>query len=245
MKASIITVSLNSEKTIGRTIKSINKQVDINLEHIFIDGNSSDNTMSIIKAESHSESKIISGNDSGLYNAMNKGIEISDGDFVGILNSDDWYADKYVLRDVKNSFKDNNLDFVYGDIKLFSKNGNITRHWKAGARCEKKLKGEQIPHPAFFVRKSALERVTPKFDEKYSIAADLKQQLILINKFGCKGKYIPRTLTNMSTGGVSNANLSAYMTNWKQSIAAYNEIMGSGGILFVFTKVLKKILKIT
>lgn len=245
MKASIITVSLNSEKTIGRTIQSINKQTDIDLEHIFIDGNSSDNTLNIIRAESCCENKIISGNDSGLYNAMNKGIEISDGDFIGILNSDDWYADEYVLRDVRNLFRNNNFDFVYGDIELFYKDRSTTRYWKVGVRCEKRLKGEQIPHPAFFVRKSALERVEPKFDEKYSIAADLKQQLILINQFRSKGKYIPRILTNMSAGGVSNANYSAYIEGWKQSVAVYNEIMGSGGILFVFAKVFKKILKIT
>ena len=112
MKISIVTVTLNSEKTLERTIKSVLGQNYSDVEYIIIDGGSTDGTLNIIEKYKDKISKVISEKDNGLYDAMNKGIKLSTGDIVGILNSDDFFYNEEVLSIVANSFEDK-------EIKLF------------------------------------------------------------------------------------------------------------------------------
>jgi glycosyltransferase len=152
---SIITVCLNSEKTLARTIDSIRNQTFRAVEYIVIDGGSTDSTLSIINDNKDIIDIFHSGKDQGIYDAMNKGINLSTGDIGGILNSDDFYDNDQVLNDVCKKFTETNADIVYGDIVYFSKDINkITRKWSPGKYSEKLLNsGWTIPHPALFVKK--------------------------------------------------------------------------------------------
>jgi glycosyltransferase involved in cell wall biosynthesis len=241
MKPSIVTVCYNSQDTILRAIQSVNRQSKGCVEHVFIDGGSIDNTVEIIKSSCTNPFKVVSEPDNGIYDAMNKGFRLASGDFVGFLNSDDWLADDNVLKDVSVLFEKRDIDFVFGDIEMFGQNGKLVRRWQADPQCAFRVHGRQIPHPAFFVRASVLRGINGPFDSTYKISADLKQQLIIINKLRCTGYYVARTLVNMSMGGASTKNPFAYLKGWSESVRAYNEVFGRGGFLFTAQKVFSKI----
>jgi glycosyltransferase len=241
IKFSIITVSYNSEKTIEKTLKSVSCQEHLNIEHIIVDGNSNDSTLAIIKKHVDTNIKFISESDDGIYDAMNKGVALATGDVVAFLNSDDIYVDSKVISDVAHKFSQNNIQYVYGDIDLISKSGSVIRRWIVGSDCEVKLHGKQIPHPTFFVLRDTILSLETPFDSSYKISADLKQQLLIINKSGARGAYIPRILVNMMVGGASTGSLSSYLLGWKESVKAYNEVFESGGFTFTFRKVFSKI----
>ena len=119
MKISIITATYNSEKTLKNTLESVLKQTYTNYEHIIIDGDSKDNTMEIVKQyEEKYQGKLryISEKDSGIYDAMNKGIKMATGDIIGILNSDDIYANENVLEKIAEKFKQTNCDGTYANL---------------------------------------------------------------------------------------------------------------------------------
>lgn len=239
-KISIITVSYNSEATIANTLRSVRTQTFMDYEHIIVDGASDDSTLSIVQREGRHVARLISEPDKGIYDAMNKGLSIASGELVGFLNSDDVYADDTVLEDVADLFDHGNVDFVYGDIEMLNKAGEVVRHWRTGDIPSVGFWSKQIPHPAFFVKRSLLNAIQPAFDPSYKISADLKQQLTLINKFGARGAYIRRSLAFMSIGGASTSGLRSYAVGWMESARAYNEIFGSGGWWYTIKKVTSK-----
>ena len=117
-KITIITVVKNSEKTIERCIKSVLSQNYNNLEYIIIDGNSSDGTEKIINKYKNQITKIIIGEDSGIWDAMNKGINLASGEVLGFLNADDYYYDN-IFEIVNNYFLNNNIDFLFGSVEKY------------------------------------------------------------------------------------------------------------------------------
>ena len=238
---SIITVTKNSSETIGRAVQSVMDQKKVEFEHIIKDACSDDETCAIAQ-EVNPSVFIVRKPDSGIYDAMNQGVFAATGDIVSFLNSDDYYIDDYVLRDVVNAFNSGNYDFVYGNINMVSSTGKILREWRTGVVDKADfLKGCQIPHPAFFCKKKMLDQIEIPFDASYKISADLKQQLIMINKMGARGKYIDRVTTVMAMGGQSTQNISSYFRGWKECARAYSEVIGGNGWGFVFWKVLGKI----
>ena len=241
LKFSIVTVCYNSEATICDTLHSVVEQKWSEIEHIVVDGASSDSTMSLVRLHATSIVTIISEPDHGIYDAMNKGLAKSNGDVVAFLNSDDCYSDEYVLNEVAEKFESTGCDFVYGDLNMVDQTGRLVREWKTGLISENGLVGSQIPHPVFFVRRELLTKLSPPFDISYRIAADLKQQLIIVNKYKAIGTYLPRVIAVMRIGGESTASLSNYVMGWSESVRAYNEVFGSGGILFTAKKVLSKV----
>ena len=242
MKISIITACLNSEGTIRDTLESIKSQSYDNFEHIVVDGKSGDRTLEIVdEYKKYFEIRIISEIDTGLYSAMNKGIRFASGEIICFLNSDDFYASDSVLRNVVDGFNYGNPDFVYGNIRMFSRESKIVRYWKTGDINKIPIIGKQIPHPAFFIKTEIICNLNAYFDESYKIAADLKQQLYVVYKFRRKGFYIDRLLVNMRLGGASTSCYSSYIKGWEESRRAYNEIFGFGGLIFVFFKVISKL----
>ncbi|MFN6374843.1 MAG: glycosyltransferase, partial [Chitinophagia bacterium] len=115
MNISIITVSLNSAKTIGDTLRSVAEQTYPHVEHIIVDGGSEDDTMQVVRNFPHVAKKI-SEKDEGIYFAMNRGIIMASGDIIGILNADDMYAGSDVLQKVADAFQDPNIEAVYADL---------------------------------------------------------------------------------------------------------------------------------
>lgn len=241
MKASVVTVCFNSAGTIARTIESVNRQDFLNIEHVFIDGVSVDETVKIISLRSSREKVVLSERDKGIYDAMNKGVALTSGDFIGFLNSDDYYFDNNVISRVAEFFNDPSVGFVFGDLNMVNKKGEVIRKWRPGVESSFRLKGRQIPHPVFFVRAELIRNLDTPFDPSYRISADLKQQLLLVNKYSAKGVYMPRVLVEMTVGGASTKSLSAYILGWQESIRAYNEVFGRGGFLFTARKVVSKL----
>lgn len=240
MKVSVITVTKNSARTIERTVRSVSLQRDVEVEHIIKDAISSDHTVQIAKSINPSIF-VFSQTDDGIYDAMNQGYALSTGDIVAFLNSDDYYIDSDVVFDVLQAFHSSGCDFVYGDITMSSISGEIVRDWRTGEIGERGLIGNQIPHPGIFIKRQILDQLVSPFDSSYKISADLKQQLLLINILKCKGHYLRRPLVIMETGGESTNSLSSYILGWKESIRAYNEVVGRGGAFFVFKKIISKL----
>tara|TARA_B100001245_G_scaffold236184_1_gene226086 strand:+ start:1280 stop:2053 length:774 start_codon:yes stop_codon:yes gene_type:complete len=206
-KISIITVSFNSAKTIKETIESILIQDYNNIEYIIIDGGSSDETIDIVKSYSEKISYFISEKDNGIYDAMNKGIKAATGDIVGILNSDDFYPNSFVLSNVAKSFKKYNCDAVYGDLVYVNKKDTtqIKRYWQAGNYNTSKIKnGWMLPHPTFFVKKVMYDR-HGLYNSALKRAADYEMILKLLYKENISVHYIPMILVKMRMGGASNS----------------------------------------
>jgi glycosyltransferase involved in cell wall biosynthesis len=164
-KISIITVTKNSEKFLQETIDSLSKQTHQNFEHIIIDGASTDNTLDIIKKNSHNITKWISEPDQGLYYAMNKGLRLCSGDIVGILNSDDiYYPD--TLSIVNKYFFKKKIDFLFGTVfkhKLMYGFYPKKIHWTFGFYTTHSV--------GFFIKKISQDKIGP-YNTKYKWSAD-------------------------------------------------------------------------
>ena len=207
LKISIITVSFNSAKTIKETIESILIQDYNNIEYIIIDGGSSDETIDIVKSYGKKISYFISEKDNGIYDAMNKGIKAATGDIIGILNSDDFYPNSFVLSNVARSFEKYNCDAVYGDLVYVKAKDatQIKRYWQAGNYNTSKIKnGWMLPHPTFFVKKVMYDR-HGLYNSALKRAADYEMILKLLYKENISVHYIPMILVKMRMGGASNS----------------------------------------
>ena len=208
-KITIITVAYNSVNTIRDTIKSIITQDYKNIEYIIIDGGSSDGTIDIIKEFPERVDYYVSEKDRGIYDAMNKGIIAATGDIIGILNSDDFYPNNFVLSNVAKSFHQQQCDAVYGDLVYVNAKdtSKIKRYWQAGTYTTTKIKnGWMLPHPTFFVKSSIYKRFG-LYNTELKQAADYKMILKLLYKHNISVVYIPMILVKMRMGGVSNISL--------------------------------------
>ena len=216
MKISIITVCFNSEKTIRKTLESIKSQNSKKIEHLIIDGKSTDNTLSIVDEYSY-EKKIVSERDKGIYDAMNKGIKIAQGDIIGFLNSDDFYSSNEVVSKLENIFtRDSELEACYADIVYTDQvdTSQIVRYWKSSEFIPGSFsKGWCPPHPTFFARKSVFERFGD-FDLSYGVASDVDLMIRFLEVNKIKARYIPELWVKMRIGGASNKSLKEI---WKQN----------------------------
>ena len=209
MKVSVITVCFNSAETIEETIRSVMSQSYRDIEYIIVDGGSSDGTLDILKKYSKKIHKLISEPDSGIYDAMNKGIGLATGEILGFLNSGDVYLSQTIIEQIVKSIKAQNADCCYGDLEYVGKNNQkrTVRSWKSRPYWEKLFeKGWHPPHPTFFVKKSVYDRYG-FFDLSYSIASDYELMLRFLQKYSISSCYIPTTLVRMRIGGKSNKNL--------------------------------------
>ena len=202
MKISIITICLNSSNTIMKTIESVNSQLYPNIEHIFIDGGSKDNTIDIINSNSKRKKTIFHQKKKGIYNAMNMGIKKSNGDVLLFLNSDDFIANDKVIDKSMKLF-DQGFDIVYGNISYF-KYKNQKRAWrsfKPGKYYKNAYQnGWHAPHPAFFIKKKSIKKY---FDEKIEISSDFNFMFYHQEILGLKSVYLNINCIMMGTGGTS------------------------------------------
>jgi len=246
MKISIITPSYNSAKTIPDTIDSVVSQTHQDLEYLVVDGASMDGTIATVNEYQRKwPIKLISEKDSGIYDAMNKGIKLATGDIVGILNSDDFYYDQNVLSKINNVFETNpNMDAVYGDLVYVDKD-NIakqTRYWRSGEYQESKINGGWIiPHPTLFVKREVYNRSKKIFDTSFSLAADYEFILrsLKINKI--KVKYLPEIIVKMRAGGASGSSLKQRIKGWNELRQAWKVNNLSVPCFFIARRVMNKI----
>lgn len=213
MKITIITAVFNRVEMISAAIQSVQAQSYASVEHLIIDGASSDGTLELIKLFSSDDTVLVSEPDKGIYDALNKGLAMASGDIIGLLHSDDFFADQNVLNDVINAFRDPMVGMVYGDLDYVDKHdvNRTVRRWRSEAFTAKSIsKGWMPPHPTLFIRRDLLEELG-KFDTAYRIAADYDFILRLFSKKGWISQYIPRVLIKMRIGGESNKSLLAIL----------------------------------
>ena len=206
MKISIITVVRNNASTIKDTIDSVLKQTYSNVEYIVIDGSSTDGTIEIIQGYKKYIKKFISEKDKGVYDAMNKGINLATGDVIGLLNGDDVYFDETVLQNVANAFKKNESDCVYGDLYYVERNNldEVVRYWKSSKFKKGSFaRGWHPPHPTFFLKKEVYSKYG-LYDIEMKVSADFDLMLRLLEKYNITSHYLPTILVRMRTGGMSN-----------------------------------------
>lgn len=205
VKITIITVCYNSESTIRDTIESVLSQDYSNIEYIIIDGASTDKTIDIINEYSNSIKTILSEPDKGIYDAMNKGVQSSSGDYVGILNSDDVFSHTYVISDVVKIIENTNVDAVYGDLVVVSREetSSIIRTYSSKYFRKWKIRfGLMLPHPTFYVKRNLFDKLG-FYKLNYRVAADFE----LITRFltnGITSVRNPDVMVNMRQGGISS-----------------------------------------
>ncbi len=205
LKISVVTPVLNAAETIGDCMKSVQVQTWADIEHVIVDGGSTDGTIDAIHNNAGESTMVISGPDKGLYDAMNKGISHATGDIIGVLNADDFYADDRVIARVALCLLLQDVDTCYGDLLYVDKTDpdRTVRYWRAGSFARERFRrGWMPPHPAFFARRDLFERYGA-FDLAYPIAADYELMLRLLYKNHVSTAYIPEVLSKMRTGGKS------------------------------------------
>ena len=235
MKISIITSVYNNQETIKDAIDSVLKQTYENVEYIIVDGGSSDDTVSIVESYGNMISKFISELDKGIYDGLNKGIDLATGDIVAFLHSDDIYASNTVLEDVAKAFQsDENLDGIYGDLVYTPKSdtSKVLRYWKSKDFDETLLaKGWMPAHPTLFLKREVYEKYEG-FDLSFKIAGDYDFMLRVLSA-GIKVKYIPEILYKMRVGGESNKSLKNIILKSGEDLRALrkNGVGGFGSLL--------------
>jgi glycosyltransferase involved in cell wall biosynthesis len=246
-KVSLITVSFNSEKTIRDTIESVLCQDYKYIEYIIIDGGSTDSTLDIIKSFGSQIQTVVSEEDAGIYDAMNKGVALSTGDVIGIINSDDFYPENNIISTIVKVFQANctselvlgGIDFVkHDDIKT-----SIRKYSSKYFMPWMMRFGIMPPHPGAFISRDVYAR-NGKYKLDYTIAADydLLLRILLVDK--TVYTKIDQTLVRMRLGGVSTAGISSFRVISREILRSLKENNVYSNSLFIFLRVVSKIKQI-
>ena len=230
MKITIITVCYNSEKTIRDTIESVLSQTYPDYEYLIIDGKSSDSTLSIINEYKDERIKLVSEKDKGLYDAMNKGIGLSTGDIIGIVNSDDVLYDENVFQNIIDNYHDD-TEIMYGNIKYYNEDfSKVVRDYISGTSNGL----EWCPaHPSMYVRREVFDRIG-KYDLQYKINADY-DFMVRCNINKVRYQYLNIYFVKMRYGGVSNG-FEGYRKNF---IECY-KVLKNNNVSFPLLRTLKR-----
>lgn len=206
----IITVCRNNATTIANTMQSVAMQTYANVEYIVIDGLSTDDTLAVVNAHTTATTRIISEPDKGMYDAINKGLALANGEIIGLLHADDFYTDANVLQNVVDSMQANNANLLYANLLYVNatNTNKIVRNWQSGRYTTNAFKwGWMPPHPTFFVRKKVYEQYG-NFRLDMQSAADYELMLRLVHKHQLSINYLPQAIIKMRVGGMSNASVS-------------------------------------
>lgn len=235
MKFSLITACYNSAATIRDTLESVAEQTHPDIEHIVVDGASADATMAIVREHGQHVAKAVSEKDSGIYNAMNKGIALATGDVIGTINSDDFYASPLAIAEVARVFGESGADCVFGDLEYVDPldPARVRRRWRSRPYQPGAFqRGWHPAHPTFFVKRGIYERLGG-FDESLRISSDFELMLRFLEAGKVSSAYLPMVLVKMRDGGVSNrtfanilrANIECYRAFGKNGLRASPLVM--------------------
>ncbi|OYY65752.1 MAG: hypothetical protein B7Y51_02560 [Burkholderiales bacterium 28-67-8] len=226
MNISIITVAFNSAATIEDTLHSVAGQSHPDVEHIVIDGASTDNTVAVVRQHGKHLARVVSERDQGIYDAMNKGAALATGDVIGFLNSDDWYADPDVLARVSDQF-DRGADLVYGDLAFVNSDRpfKVRRVWRDRPHAAQDFfqRGWQPAHPTTFIRNELFHDLGG-FNTRWRIAADYAFLAAAMRHPGLRMAHVGRHLVNMRLGGASTDGVAAIWRANRECAAALSEL---------------------
>ncbi len=242
LKISVVTAVFNRAATVADALASVRGQTCADVEHIVIDGASTDGTVPILQAHKAQLAVLVSEPDRGIYDALNKGIRRASGDVVGFLHADDLFESPDALACVAEAFSDPAIDAVYGDLVYVREHdpSQVVRYWRAGAFVPGCLaRGWMPPHPTFYVRRSVYERLG-LFDTRFRIAADYESILRFLGIGGVRPRYLPQVLVRMRLGGVSNRSLRSMARKSREDYAAM-QLHGIGGLQALVRKNLIKL----
>ena len=238
IKFSIITVVFNNGKTIEDTIRSIESQTYRNVEHIVIDGGSTDQTLDVIQRHQDKIAKFITEPDRGIFDAMNKGLRLATGDVVALLNADDIYADAGVLQRMADVFADSTVAVCYADLVYVDPQDldKPVRYWKSSAfRPGLFARGWVPAHPTFFARRSVYQQYGG-YDESLGLASDFELMLRLLERYRLKSVYIPQVSVKMRLGGASNRSIRNIVRQNIDIVRACRKNHVPVSLLFFFAK---------
>jgi len=232
---SVITAVFNRATTLDEAMRSVGAQTWPNVEHIVIDGGSTDGSLDVLAEHRKNIAQMVSEPDEGLYDALNKGILRATGDVVGFMHADDAYASPQALERVAAAFADPAVGAVYGDLVYVNKDdvSRVVRYWRAGEFRRSRLPhGWMPPHPTFYVRREHYQRLGG-FNTRFRIAADYENMLRMLWSGDVNAAYIPEVLVRMRVGGVSNRSLLNILQKSCEDFAALrqNGIAGLKGVL--------------
>lgn len=245
-RVSIITVAYNSVSTIRDTIESVLAQDYPEIEHIIIDGASTDGTVEVVRSYGERIAQFVSQPDQGIYDAMNKGIQLATGEIIGILNSDDFYAGSDIISTVVAQMNHTGVDAVFGDL-IYVDTADLDKivRYYSSAHFHPGLfaYGWMPAHPTVFIKRWAYEQYG-LFKTDYQIASDYELLIRFLAKHQLSYHYIPRIMVKMRTGGVSTTNL---MSNWILNCEIVRGCAENGiqtNLLKVFSKYFTKIFQL-
>lgn len=213
---SVITVVFNGAETLEHTIQSVIKQGYDNIEHIVIDGGSTDRTTDILRSYDDNIDYWVSEKDAGIYDAMNKGIALARGKYIGMLNADDYFADASALERIIRPLEGSDVDAVFSCLDIVSPNNldRVLRRYRVSSFSPFMLRiGVMPPHPTFYCKKSCYEKAGP-YRTDYRIAADFEMMVRLLLRYRITWSFIDEITVKMRAGGLSSSGIrSSWIVN--------------------------------
>jgi glycosyltransferase involved in cell wall biosynthesis len=206
MRVSVITAVKNGAATLADNLASVRRQRYSDIEHIIVDGRSTDDTLHIVREHGPHVATVVSEADSGPYEAFNRGLRLTSGGVIAFLNADDMYETDEVIGDVVRAIEPTDVDVLFGDVLLVRAHDvrTVTRYYRSGAVSRARLaRGIMPAHPATFVKRAVYERFGD-FDPSYRIAGDFEWTVRVFADLSVAYKHLPQVLVRMREGGLSN-----------------------------------------
>jgi len=245
-RISVITAAFNAAATLGRTLDSVAAQTHPAVEHIVIDGASTDGTVEMIQQRGAHLAQWVSEADRGIYDAMNKGLALASGDIFCFLNADDHYASDTILAEVAQQMEARNLDALLGDVVFFhpDRPEHVVRRYRSDRfRPERLAYGWMPAHPAVFLRRAVVERVGA-FRTDYRIAGDYEYLVRVFADPALRYAHLPQVMVKMQTGGASTAGLRSTVLLNREVLRACRENGVDTNMLKILSKYPAKLLEL-